>query len=98
LPGEYVEQHQVVITLATLHALQLETTDLSERDVTKVKVGAPVDIFIEALNETFPGKVIGISPKADMIGGDVVFKVTVAFDQQPEKVLWGMTAEVTIRE
>jgi RND family efflux transporter MFP subunit len=98
LPGEYVEQNQVVITLATLDALQLETTDLSERDITKVKVGAPVDIFIEALNENVTGKVIHISPKADMMGGDVVFKVTIVFDQQPEKVLWGMTAEVSIKE
>jgi hypothetical protein len=50
------------------------------------------------LNENVSGKVIGISPRADMVGGDVVFKVTIAFDQQPENVLWGMTAEVTIEE
>jgi RND family efflux transporter MFP subunit len=95
-PGEYVEGHQVVITLATLNTLQLETTDLSERDITKVKIGAPVDIFVEALNENFTGKVISISPKADAVGGDVVFKVTIAFDQQPDHLRWGMTAEVTI--
>lgn len=98
VPGEIVQEHQVVITLATLHALQLETTDLSERDIPKVKIGAPVDIFIEALNENVDGKVLGISPKAESVGGDVVFKVTIAFDQQPEKLLWGMTAEVTIKE
>ena len=98
LAGEYIEQNEVVITLATLHALQLETTDLSERDIMKVKINAPVDIFIEALNENFTGKVIGISPKANTIGGDVVFKVTIAFDKQPENVRWGMTAEVTIKE
>src|SRR5215211_595338 len=98
LPGEYLEQNQVIVTLATLNALQLETTDLSERDITKVKIGAPVDIFIEALHENFTGKVVSISPKADTVGGDVVFKVTVAFDKQPENLLWGMTAEVTIEE
>ena len=98
LPGEYVEQNQVAITLATLNTLQLETTDLSERDVSNVKVGMPVDIFVEALNGNFSGKVISISPKADTVGGDVVFKVTIAFDKQPENLLWGMTAEVTIEE
>src|SRR5215216_1722300 len=98
LPGEYVEQNHVVVTLATLNALQLETTDLSERDITKVKIGAPVGIFIEALNETISGEVVGISPIADTVGGDVVFKVTIAFDKQPENLLWGMTAEVTIEE
>ena len=96
--GEFVQEHQVVITLATLNTLQLETTDLSERDITKVKIGAPVNIFIEALNENVAGKVIRISPKADTVGGDVVFKVTIAFEEQPENVLWGMTAEVTIAE
>jgi len=96
--GEYVQENQLVVTLATLNTLQLETTDLSERDITKVKIGAPVNIFIEALNENVSGHVIGISPIADMVGGDVVFKVTIAFDKQPENLLWGMTAEVTIEE
>jgi HlyD family secretion protein len=96
IPGEFVPSEQDVMTLATLNDLQVETTDLSERDITKVKVGAPVKIFIEALNESFTGKVIGISPKADTVGGDVVFKVTIAFDRQPQNLLWGMTAEVNI--
>ena len=96
VPGEYVKGNQIVITLATLDVLQLETTDLSERDITKVKVGAPASIFIEALDETFNGEMIAISPIAETVGGDVVFKVTIAFDEQPQDLLWGMTAEVTI--
>ena len=96
--GEYVQQNQVVLTLATLNTLQLETTDLSERDITKVKIGSPANISIEASNENITGKVIGISPRANTVGGDVVFKVTIAFDKQPENLLWGMTAEVTIGE
>ena len=96
LPGEYVNQNQTVITLASLNALQLETTDLNERDIAKIKIGSPVNISIEALNDDFRGKVISIAPIADTVGGDVVFKVTIAFDEQPEGILWGMTAEVTI--
>lgn len=98
LPGEYVNQNQTVITLATLNNLQLETTDLSERDITRVKIGAPVSISIEALNDSFEGKVVSISPMASSMGGDTVFKVTIAFDRQPQGLLWGMTAEVTIGE
>jgi len=98
MPGEFVKENQVVITLATLNDLQLETTDLSERDIANVKLGAPVSIVIESLKETFTGEIIGISPKADTVGGDVVFKVTIAFDRQPENLMWGMTAEVTIEE
>ena len=98
LPGEYVSQNQALVTLAALDALQLETTDLSERDITRVKVGAPVDISIQALNESFRGKVIRISPMASTVGGDVVFKVTIGFDQQPEGLRWGMSAEVAIED
>jgi len=98
IPGEFVPSDQAVVTLATLNALQVETTDLSELDITKVKTGAPVNIFIEALKENFEGKVAGISPIADTVGGDVVFKVTIAFDKQPQNILWGMTAEVAIGE
>ena len=98
VPGEFVAADQAVITLATLDKLQLETTDLSERDITNVKIGAPVDIFIEALNKSFKGKVMNVAPKADTVGGDVVFNVTIAFDKQLENILWGMTAELTIAE
>jgi RND family efflux transporter MFP subunit len=96
--GESVQSDEVVITLATLNTLQVETTDLSERDITKVKVGAPASIFIESLNETVHGNVMSISPIANTVGGDVVFKVTIAFDEQPKGLLWGMTAEISIAE
>jgi len=98
IPGEFVPSDQAVLTLATLNAFQVETTDLNERDITKVKIGSPANIFIEATNENLKGTVIGISPKANTVGGDVVFKVTIAFNQQPQNLLWGMTAEVTIEE
>ena len=98
VPGEFVPADQAVITLATLDTLQVETSDLSERDITKIRIGAPVDIFIAALNENVRGRVISIAPRADTVSGDTVFKVTIAFDQQPEQVSWGMTAVVNIGE
>jgi RND family efflux transporter MFP subunit len=97
IPGEFVKLDQAVLTLATLDALQIETTDLSERDMPNVHVGDPVNIFIEALNRNISGKVISVSPRADTVGGDVIFKVTIAPDSQPEGLLWGMTAEVEIQ-
>lgn len=97
IPGEFVASDQAVITLATLNALQVETTDLSERDMPNVHIGDAANIFIEALNKNISGKVINVSPRADTVGGDVVFKVTIAPDTQPEGLLWGMTAEVEIQ-
>jgi hypothetical protein len=48
------------------------------------------------LNKNISGKVIEISPMASTVGGDVVFKVTIAPDAQSEGLRWGMTAEVEI--
>ena len=96
IPGEFVPSDQAVVTLATLNNLQVETTDLNEADIPNVQIGDPVNVFIEALNKNISGKVIRISPRAETVGGDVVFKVTIAPDEQPEGLLWGMTAEVEI--
>lgn len=97
-PGEFIQPHQVVITLASLDRLQIETIDLSERDIAGVHVGDSADVYVEALDETIPGEVIAISPIANVIGGDVVFKVTIELEFQPKGLLWGMTAEVNISE
>ena len=94
--GEYVNPGQVIITLAKLDELQIETTDLSELNVATVKVGQLATVFVEALNDNFPGKVTAISPISNKIGGDVVFKVTIKLDEQPEALLWGMSADVEI--
>jgi HlyD family secretion protein len=97
-PGESVDVAQAVITIATLDKLQVETKDLSERNVTKVKIGQTATVRVEPLNQEITGKVTAISPISNTIGGDVVYKVTVALDEQPEGLLWGMSAEVTISE
>lgn len=96
-PGETVVPGQAVITLADLSRYQIETTDLSERDVTKIKPGQPVTISIEALNNEFTGKVTDISRIGSTLGGDVVFTVTIDFDNQPQGLLWGMSADVNIQ-
>ena len=94
--GELVQTNQVVLTFATLDHLQIQTTDLSERDITEIKIGQSVDVYIEALDVTVTGKVIRISPIANTSGGDVVFPITIELDEQPDGLLWGMTAEVEI--
>jgi RND family efflux transporter MFP subunit len=96
IPGELVQANQVVITIADLNNLQITTTDLSERDISRVKLGQSVSIYIEALDVNISGKVIEISPKSETVGGDVVFPVTIELDKQPDGLMWGMSAEVEI--
>ena len=94
--GEYVQPGQVIIKLAKLDTLQIETTDLSELNIAAVKIGQPAAVSVEALGKDFPGRVTAISPISDTIGGDVVFKVTIRLNEQPKELLWGMSADVEI--
>jgi len=95
-PGQIVMPGQVVLTLADLTELQVETTDLSERDVTGVQVGQEATVFVDALNVDVPGRVALISPLASTVGGDVVYTVVIALEEQPEGLRLGMSVEVEI--
>jgi len=96
-PAETVIPGQIVIVLGDLSNYHIETTDLSERDVTKVQIGQSAQVFIEALNKEFTGKVTDIDRIGSTLGGDVVFTVTIDLDQQPQGLLWGMSADVKIQ-
>ena len=96
--GETVTPGRVVVTIADLKTFRIETTDLSEVDIPQVKVGQPAKIFIEALNLDTTGKVVEIAQQSETVGGDVVFKVTIELDEQPEGLRWGMSAEVNLEE
>lgn len=95
-PGQTVLAGEQIITLADLSELRVETTDLSERDVSQVAVGQDVFVYIEALDMDVTGKVARISPQANVVGGDVVYTVLIELDEQPESLRWGMTVEVDI--
>lgn len=96
-PAETVVPGQVVIVLGDLSKYQIETTDLSERDVPRVQAGQSASVFIEALNENFTGQVMDIDRVSSTLGGDVVYKVTIDLDRQPKGLLWGMSADVQIQ-
>ena len=86
----------MVLTIANLNNLLVETTDLSERDVSQVNVGQPARVTVEGLGKTFLGKVIKIAPRSTKLGGDVVYKVTIELNEQPPGLRWGMSATVQI--
>lgn len=96
-PGEVVQPGQVAVVLAKLENLQIETIDLSELSVAAVRIGQQASVYVEALDQTFPGTVTAVSPISNTIGGDVVFKVTIQLDEQPKDLLWGMSADVEIQ-
>ncbi|MBM3123607.1 MAG: efflux RND transporter periplasmic adaptor subunit [Chloroflexi bacterium] len=95
-PAEYANPGQVVVIMGDLSAYQVETTDLSEKDIPAVRIGQTATIYVEALDQEFPGRVMDIARISETIGGDVVYTVTIAFDEQPQRLRWGMSADVRI--
>jgi HlyD family secretion protein len=93
-PGETVIPGTPVMVLGALNHLRVETTDLSELDVTGVQKGQAVTVVIKALNQNVTGHVSELSPVADTIGGDVVYKVTIDLDSLPAGLRVGMSVKV----
>ena len=96
-PGETANPGQVIIVIADLNHMRIETTDLSERDIPAVQIGQTASVFIDALDETFEGQVVDIDRQSETVGGDVTYKVTIDLDQQPAGLRWGMSAEIEIQ-
>jgi len=92
--GDFVPMGQVKMALIDPAHMHIETTDLSERDIPNIKVGQAVSVNIKPLNQTVAGKVEAISPQADSLGGDVVYKVFIGLEKLPEGALPGMSVIV----
>lgn len=95
-PAEFANPGQAVIVLGDLSHFQIETTDLSEKAVPGIETGQSANVFIEALGGEFSGKVTDVARISETVGGDVVFKVTIELDDQPQGLRWGMSADVKI--
>jgi multidrug efflux pump subunit AcrA (membrane-fusion protein) len=94
-PGDFSPAGQVQIVLIDAAHLHIETTDLSERDIPQVKTGQNVQVTIKPLNQNVAGKVTAVSPQADTLGGDTVYKVFITLDELPDGALPGMSVTVT---
>ena len=94
LAGEYAPLGQILVVVSDTKRLRVETTDLSERDVPQIEIGQTATVEVKALNEDLTGRVSAISPVADTLGGDVVYKVTVELDTVPPELRAGMSVEV----
>ncbi|MBC7224575.1 MAG: efflux RND transporter periplasmic adaptor subunit, partial [Anaerolineae bacterium] len=95
--GEFVLAGTPVITVGDLSHLRVETTDLNEVDVARVRVGQEVTLTFDALpGQAFRGRVTRIAPMASGQGGGTNYTVTIELDEQHPELRWGMTAFVDI--
>lgn len=92
--GEWALPGQAVIEIVDLQNMLIKTTDLSERDISRIAVGQTAMVYIEALDATVSGQVTLIAPLADTLGGDVVYETTLELLEPVPGLRAGMTAEV----
>lgn len=94
--GQYVNAGTPIVLLGDLSRLQIETTDLSEKDVAAIKIGTEAQVSFDALpGVKVTGTVSKIAPKSVKTTG-VNYTVTIDLAQVPDGVRWGMTALVVI--
>ena len=90
--GSATNAKAAVVTMADMGTLLVET-DVSEAFISKVRLGQPCEVQLDALGrERFPGKVDIIVPTADRTKGTVLVKVS--FDQLDPRILPEMSARV----
>jgi multidrug resistance efflux pump len=96
--GELAQSGQSIVTLGNLGSLRIETTDLGETDVARVKESQPVKVTFDALpGKTIDGKVTRIAPMSTPGQSAVNYVVTVSLDQIDPALRWGMTAFVDVQ-
>jgi RND family efflux transporter MFP subunit len=97
-PGELAAPNQPVLILGDTAAMHVETTDLRETDVTRLKVGMPVEVTFDALpGEIFQGTITRIAPMSRVEQGSTTYTVIVEVADLDPSLRWGMTAFVNIR-
>ncbi len=95
--GEMVSPGVPVVLIADLSTLQVQTTDLNEVDAARVLIGDTASVTFDALPDTVvTGTVANIALK-NAPGSGVYFNVTIALDELPAELRWGMSAFVEIQ-
>ena len=95
--GEMMSPGQSIVTLGDLASLRIETTDLSETDIARVREGVAASVTFDALpGKTIKGTVTRIAPMSTPGVSAVNYTVIVELDQLDPALRWGMTAFVDI--
>lgn len=92
--GEYLNPQEQVCLLADIENLQVETTDLNEREVVHLSIGQKAALYIEALDLETEGTITAIAPRGHEESNDVFFPVRIEFDEIPEGLRWGMSVQI----
>ncbi len=95
--GEYIALGTPIVQLADLTSWQIETTDLTERNIIRVHEGSQATITFDAIGGLeLPGTVSHIRALGEAKQGDITYAVAIKLNQQDPRLRWNMTASVTI--
>lgn len=96
--GEQFTASKPIISILVNNSFNIEV-DIAESDISKVKIGNPVDITFDAFPEEFvlKGKVGFIEPAQTVIQDVVYYKVKVDFADQNESNLLLSQANLTLK-
>ncbi len=97
--GEFAAPGTPVIHLADFSTWLVETTDLTELNITRVKMGQPAMVHFDALPDVgIIGRVSKIKAAGENRQGDIVYTVTLKLETVDERLHWNMTSSVNFLE
>lgn len=93
--GQRPPADRPAIIVADLSAWRIETADLTELSIVRIREGDPAEISFDAIDGfTLPGTVLQIKPIGQNRQGDIVYTVVVAPQRWDERIRWNMTTSV----
>ncbi|OGY57906.1 MAG: hypothetical protein A3D47_00085 [Candidatus Colwellbacteria bacterium RIFCSPHIGHO2_02_FULL_43_15] len=97
-PGENVTVSSPVINLISINDFEVEA-NIPEADISKVSLGSPVQITLDAYGDEviFKAHVASIEPAETIVEGVTTYKVRVEFSENDERIKSGMTANMDIQ-
>jgi HlyD family secretion protein len=96
-PGEFVQPGVAITSVADTAAWEIQTTDLTELNATRVRDGQAATLTFDAIpGLTVPATVTSIRQLGTADRGDILYTVTLTPGQQDARFLWNMTAAITI--
>lgn len=93
-PGENISTQTPVVLIDVSRYLIKVTVD--EVDIARVSPGQSVDVLIDALGTTLPGRVLRLEPLPQGDSAVTAYRVTVEIDPNDSMLRPGMTASATI--
>jgi len=95
--GEQAAPATPLVQLADLTQWQIETDDLTELDIVRVKEGSTAKLAFDAIPDLeLSGKVLRIKPIGVNRQGDMTYVVVIQPEKSDPRLRWNMTTKVTI--